>query len=115
MHTLYLKFGRYLRFGNFEALRSESSGGCLCSLARCFFFCYYFLQSHVYPHFSCQVKVQTWVNKREKDEFVGVGARFGPKIESKEKHANRTKLLLANPSDCCTPPEEKVAFLEMMI
>ncbi|CAL5020301.1 unnamed protein product [Urochloa decumbens] len=55
------------------------------------------------------VKVQTWVNKKEKDEFVGVGARFGPKIESKEKHANRTRLLLANPSDCCTPPTEKVA------
>jgi signal peptide peptidase-like protein 2B len=55
------------------------------------------------------VKVQTWVNKREKDEFVGVGARFGPKIESKEKHANRTKLLLAEPSDCCTPPTEKVS------
>ncbi|OEL37907.1 Signal peptide peptidase-like 4 [Dichanthelium oligosanthes] len=55
------------------------------------------------------VKVQTWVNKREKDEFVGVGARFGPKIESKEKHANRTRLLLADPSDCCTAPAQKVA------
>jgi len=53
--------------------------------------------------------VQTWVNKKEKDEFVGVGARFGPKIESKEKHANRTRLLLAQPSDCCTPPTEKVS------
>ncbi|WVZ73091.1 hypothetical protein U9M48_021439 [Paspalum notatum var. saurae] len=55
------------------------------------------------------VKVQTWVNKNERDEFVGVGARFGPKIELKEKHANRTRLLLADPSDCCTPPTQKVA------
>ena len=39
------------------------------------------------------VKVQTWVNNREDGEFVGVGARFGPTIESKEKHANRTGLL----------------------
>ncbi|XP_044951423.1 signal peptide peptidase-like 4 [Hordeum vulgare subsp. vulgare] len=55
------------------------------------------------------VKVQTWVKNRETDEFVGVGARFGPIIESKEKHANRTGLLLANPFDCCTPLKEKVA------
>jgi signal peptide peptidase-like protein 2B len=55
------------------------------------------------------VKVQTWVNNRESDEFVGVGARFGPIIEAKEKHANRTPLLLADPSYCCTSPREKVA------
>ncbi|KAF8779498.1 hypothetical protein HU200_002545 [Digitaria exilis] len=55
------------------------------------------------------VKVQTWVDKRERDEFVGVGARFGPKIESKEKHANRTRLLLANPFDCCTTLTQKFA------
>ncbi|KAK3155700.1 hypothetical protein QOZ80_2BG0206480 [Eleusine coracana subsp. coracana] len=54
------------------------------------------------------VKVQTWVNNKESDEFVGVGARFGPIIEAKEKHANRTTLLLADPSDCCTSPREKV-------
>lgn len=59
-----------------------------------------------------QVKVQTWVKNRETDEFVGVGARFGPIIESKEKHANRTILLLADPFDCCTPLKEKVTFLE---
>ncbi|KAL6635390.1 hypothetical protein ACP70R_028061 [Stipagrostis hirtigluma subsp. patula] len=55
------------------------------------------------------VKVQTWVNKIEGDEFVGVGARFGPTIESKEKHANRTKMLLADPPDCCSTLREKVA------
>ncbi|KAF8691784.1 hypothetical protein HU200_040185 [Digitaria exilis] len=55
------------------------------------------------------VKVQTWVDKRERDEFVGVGARFGPKIESKEKHANRTRLLLANPFDCCSTLTQKFA------
>lgn len=50
------------------------------------------------------VKVQTWVDGKEDAEFVGVGARFGQTIESKEKHANRTKLSLANPADCCTTP-----------
>jgi signal peptide peptidase-like protein 2B len=59
------------------------------------------------------VKVQTWVNNREDGEFVGVGARFGPTIESKEKHANRTGLLLADPIDCCDPPTQKVSLLEM--
>jgi hypothetical protein len=91
---------------------SKSNSECFDSLARCLCF----LQSITcFPQFFCQVKVQTWVNKKEKDEFVGVGARFGPKIKSKEKHANRTRLLLAQPSDCCTPPTEKVAFLEMII
>jgi starvation-inducible outer membrane lipoprotein len=54
--------------------------------------------------------VQSWVNGKEDGEFVGVGARFGPKIVSKEKHANRTKLTLADPMDCCSPPKHKVAF-----
>lgn len=54
------------------------------------------------------VKVQSWVNGKEGGEFVGVGARFGPKIVSKEKHANRTKLTLADPMDCCSPPKHKV-------
>ncbi|KAJ4806042.1 signal peptide peptidase [Rhynchospora pubera] len=52
------------------------------------------------------VKVQTWVDGHEDAEFVGVGARFGVPIESKEKHANRTKLSLADPADCCTPPSK---------
>ncbi|KAF0910128.1 hypothetical protein E2562_001351 [Oryza meyeriana var. granulata] len=55
------------------------------------------------------VKVQSWVNGKEDDEYVGVGARFGPKIVSKEKHANRTRLTLADPIDCCTSPKEKVS------
>lgn len=55
--------------------------------------------------------MQSWVNGKEDGEFVGVGARFGPKIVSKEKHANRTKLTLADPMDCCSPPKHKVAFL----
>jgi len=67
------------------------------------------------PLFCCQVKVRTLINKKDKIEFVGVGARFGPKIESKEKQSNWTNLLLADTSDCCTPPKEKVDFLEMII
>ncbi|KAG0535560.1 hypothetical protein BDA96_04G376400 [Sorghum bicolor] len=55
------------------------------------------------------VKVRTWINQKDKIEFVGVGARFGPKIESKEKQSNWTNLLLPDTSDCCTPPKEKVA------
>ncbi|XP_072967540.1 signal peptide peptidase-like 4 [Typha angustifolia] len=55
------------------------------------------------------VKVQTWVNNSEDDEFVGVGARFGHMIVSKEKYANRTRISLADPPDCCTVPKKKVA------
>lgn len=53
--------------------------------------------------------MQTWVDGHEDSEFVGVGARFGQTIESKEKHANRTKLSLADPADCCTPPTKVLA------
>ncbi|KAJ3672223.1 hypothetical protein LUZ60_006944 [Juncus effusus] len=52
------------------------------------------------------VKVQTWVNGKEDAEFVGVGARFGQTIVSKEKHANRSKLSLADPPNCCTTPKK---------
>ncbi|ONK55523.1 uncharacterized protein A4U43_UnF2250 [Asparagus officinalis] len=55
------------------------------------------------------VKVQTWINKIESNEFVGVSARFGKQMESKEKYANRTRLVLADPSDCCTTPKNKLA------
>ncbi|XP_042446303.1 uncharacterized protein LOC122031228 [Zingiber officinale] len=55
------------------------------------------------------VKVQTWINNTEDDEFAGVGARFVPTIVSKEKHANRTCLTLSDPSDCYTPPKKKLA------
>ncbi|XP_042382977.1 signal peptide peptidase-like 5 [Zingiber officinale] len=55
------------------------------------------------------VKVPIWVNNTEDSEFVGVGARFGSRIVSKEKHSNRTHLSLSDPSDCCTELKEKLA------
>ncbi|THU54115.1 hypothetical protein C4D60_Mb10t21610 [Musa balbisiana] len=55
------------------------------------------------------VKVQTWINNEEDSEFVGVGARFGTTIQTKEKYASRTPLSLSDPSDCCTAPKEKIA------
>lgn len=57
---------------------------------------------------SYKVKVQTWVNGIEDAEFVGVGARFGRTIVSKEKNARQTRLILSNPRDCCDPPKNKV-------
>lgn len=58
-----------------------------------------------------QVKVPTRVNGKEKEEYVGVGARFGPTLESKEKHATLIKLAVADPSDSCTTPKFKVQTL----
>ncbi|CAL5429891.1 unnamed protein product [Camellia sinensis] len=55
------------------------------------------------------VKVQTWVDGIENREFVGVGARFGIAIVSKEKNANQTRLLQSNPRDCCSQPNIKFA------
>ena len=55
-----------------------------------------------------QVKVQTWIGNNEGNEFVGVGARFGPPIVSKEKHANRSQLAISDPPECCTRPRNKV-------
>ncbi|XP_074561264.1 signal peptide peptidase-like 5, partial [Curcuma longa] len=55
------------------------------------------------------VKVPIWVNNTEDRELVGVGARFGRRIVSKEKHSNRTRLSLSDPSDCCTELKEKLA------
>ncbi|XP_028553141.1 signal peptide peptidase-like 5 isoform X1 [Dendrobium catenatum] len=55
------------------------------------------------------VKVQTWFDNVEDSEFVGVGARFGPPIVSKEKHANRTQLILSDPPECCTQPKNKIS------
>jgi len=49
----------------------------------------------------------------EKSEYVGVGARFGPTLESKEKRANLTRVVMADPPDCCTKPKNKV--LEFII
>ncbi|XP_077241914.1 SIGNAL PEPTIDE PEPTIDASE-LIKE 2 [Tasmannia lanceolata] len=54
------------------------------------------------------VKVQTWVDGNEGKEYVGVGARFGTLMESKEKHANQTRLSLSDPLDCCTKPKNKL-------
>lgn len=54
------------------------------------------------------MKVQTWVDGVENVEFVGVGARFGRRIVSKEKNANQTHLVFANPRDSCTPLKNKV-------
>ncbi|XP_021767087.1 signal peptide peptidase-like 4 [Chenopodium quinoa] len=54
------------------------------------------------------VKVPTWVDGFEDNEYVGLGARFGPTLESKEKHANQTRLALADPPDCCSPPRNKL-------
>ncbi|KAB1215343.1 Signal peptide peptidase-like 2 [Morella rubra] len=55
------------------------------------------------------VKVQTWVDGIEDDEFVGVGARFGTTIVSKEKNANQSRLTLSDPRDCCISPKNKLA------
>lgn len=54
------------------------------------------------------MKVQTWVNGTEDEEFVGVGARFGKRIVSKEKNANQTHVVFANPRDSCKPLKNKV-------
>ncbi|KAI4328797.1 hypothetical protein L6164_021125 [Bauhinia variegata] len=54
------------------------------------------------------VKVPTWIDGVEDCEYVGVGARFGPTLESKEKHANHTRVALADPPDCCTKPKNKL-------
>ncbi|KAL3609896.1 hypothetical protein D5086_000916 [Populus alba] len=54
------------------------------------------------------VKVQTWVGGEEDAEFVGVGARFGTTIVSKEKNANQIRLTLSDPPDCCSAPKHKL-------
>nr|AAL14628.1 growth-on protein GRO11 [Euphorbia esula] len=54
------------------------------------------------------VKVPTWVDGVEDIEYVGVGARFGRTLEAKEKDANKTKLVLADPPDLCQPPKFKL-------
>lgn len=59
------------------------------------------------------MKVPTWVNGVEATEYVGVGARFGPSLESKEKHATRTRVALADPPDCCSMPRNKVRFSDI--
>ncbi|KAG4972927.1 hypothetical protein AAZX31_11G022900 [Glycine max] len=61
------------------------------------------------------VKVQTWVNGVEDVEFVGVGARFGRAIVSKEKNAKHTRLILSDPRDCCIPPKNKIVGDVIMV
>ncbi|XP_061999361.1 signal peptide peptidase-like 4 [Rosa rugosa] len=59
--------------------------------------------------------VPTWINGVEANEYVGVGARFGPTLESKEKHANHTRVVLTDPPDCCTKPKNKLAHDEVIL
>ncbi|KAM0025355.1 putative peptidase A22B, signal peptide peptidase [Helianthus debilis subsp. tardiflorus] len=48
------------------------------------------------------VKVPTWIiGDGEEEEFFGVGAQFGPTLESKEKDADKSRVALADPPDCC--------------
>ncbi|KAL1328975.1 hypothetical protein HN51_046139 [Arachis hypogaea] len=54
------------------------------------------------------VKVPTWIDGVENSEYVGVGARFGPTLESKEKRANHTRVVMADPPDCCSKPKNKL-------
>ncbi|KZV31536.1 signal peptide peptidase-like 2-like [Dorcoceras hygrometricum] len=61
------------------------------------------------------VKVQTWVDGVEDAEFVGVGARFGKAIVSKEKNANQTRLTLSDPRNGCSPPKKKYAGDVIMV
>lgn len=61
------------------------------------------------------VKVQTWIDGKEDVEFVGVGARFGTRIVSKEKNANYSRLTLSDPRDCCSQPRNKLAGDVIMV
>ncbi|KAM1584853.1 signal peptide peptidase-like 2 isoform X1 [Malus sylvestris] len=61
------------------------------------------------------VKVQTWIDGVEANEFVGVGARFGTTIVSKEKNAQQTRLVLSDPRDCCSKPKKKLTGDVIMV
>ncbi|GFZ01368.1 similar to SIGNAL PEPTIDE PEPTIDASE-LIKE 2 [Actinidia rufa] len=61
------------------------------------------------------VKVQTWIDGIEDSEYVGVGARFGTTIVSKEKNANQKRLTLADPRDCCSAPKNKLTGDVIMV
>ncbi|KAI4303375.1 hypothetical protein MLD38_039015 [Melastoma candidum] len=54
------------------------------------------------------VKVPTWVDGVEDIEYVGIGARFGPTLASKEKHANNTRVFMADPPEYCTSSKQKL-------
>ncbi|XP_049373912.1 signal peptide peptidase-like 4 isoform X1 [Solanum verrucosum] len=78
-------------------------------------------QDNVAPHRpGCNnnfvlVKVPTWVNGNEVTQFVGLGARFGPTLESKEKRANQTRLAFADPPDCCSMPRNKLTSEAILV
>lgn len=57
--------------------------------------------------------MQTWIDGVESSELVGVGARFGTAIVSKEKNANQTRLTLSDPRDCCSKPKKKVFLVKL--
>ncbi|XP_044477158.1 signal peptide peptidase-like 2 [Mangifera indica] len=61
------------------------------------------------------VKVQTWIDGIEHEEFVGVGARFGTPIVSKEKKAHHDHLTLADPRDSCSKPKKKYSGDVVMV
>ncbi|CAH9140398.1 unnamed protein product [Cuscuta epithymum] len=61
------------------------------------------------------VKVATWINGEEEMEFVGVGARFGPTLESKEKRANQIRLAIADPPDLCSKPKNKLTGKAILV
>ncbi|KAF7828266.1 signal peptide peptidase-like 2 [Senna tora] len=55
------------------------------------------------------VKVQTWVDGVKDAQFVGLGARFGRKVESEEKNALKAPLVLSEPRQCCSAPTIELA------
>ncbi|KAM3287471.1 signal peptide peptidase-like 4 isoform X1 [Capsicum chacoense] len=61
------------------------------------------------------VKVPTWVDGNEVTQFVGLGARFGPTLESKEKRANQTRLAFADPPDCCSKQRNKLTSEAILV
>lgn len=61
------------------------------------------------------VKVQTWIDGVEDEQFVGVGARFGTTIVSKQKIANISRLTLSDPRDCCVPLKKKLTGEVIMV
>ncbi|KAG2720358.1 hypothetical protein I3843_02G025300 [Carya illinoinensis] len=61
------------------------------------------------------VKVPTWINGVHDRKYVGVGARFGPTLETKEKRANRTRVVLADPPDCCSTPKNNLTREVIMV
>ncbi|KAL1540170.1 Signal peptide peptidase-like 4 [Salvia divinorum] len=54
------------------------------------------------------VKVPIWLDGVEVTQFVGIGARFGPTLESQEKRADQIIVSLADPPDCCSTPRNKL-------